>query len=143
MLQLEILRLQFPGQQTPPRLCHRASPPIWLPASALPTGLDECFFNSLFFLAFHAACYSASSGCSLFLNWLSSFFWLYEGVKLSEWNLGWNSQNPRMKELLPFVTAWMELETPMLSEMSVGERQIPYYFTYKRDLTNKGIQPES
>ena len=35
------------------------------------------------------------------------------------------------KELLPCVTAWMELESIRLSEISPGsERQIPYDLTY-------------
>ena len=40
------------------------------------------------------------------------------------------------KELLPFVTAWMELENIMLSKPG-GERQIPYELTYKWNLINK------
>ena len=36
----------------------------------------------------------------------------------------------RKKELLPFVTAWMELESIMLSE-------VPYDLTYKWNLINK------
>ena len=43
----------------------------------------------------------------------------------------------RKEELLPFTTAWMELESIMLSEMSGGERQIPYDLTYRRNLMNK------
>ena len=39
----------------------------------------------------------------------------------------------RKKELLPFMTAWLELESIMLSEIS----QIPYDLTYKRNLINK------
>ena len=42
----------------------------------------------------------------------------------------------RKKELLPFVTAWTELESIMLSEI-LGKRQIPYDLTYKRNLMNK------
>ena len=42
----------------------------------------------------------------------------------------------RKKELLPFATAWMELESIMLSEID-GERQIPYDLTYKWNLINK------
>ena len=52
----------------------------------------------------------------------------------------------RKKELLPFTTAWMELESIMLSEMSGGERQIPYDLTYRRNLMNKitrKIEPET
>ena len=36
----------------------------------------------------------------------------------------------RKKEHLPFTTAWMELESIMLSKAG-GERQIPYDLTYK------------
>ena len=44
----------------------------------------------------------------------------------------------RKKELLPFVIAWMELESIMLSETKPGgERQIPYDLTYKLNLINK------
>ena len=40
------------------------------------------------------------------------------------------------KELLPFETAWMELESIMLSKPD-GERQIPYDLSYKWNLINK------
>ena len=44
----------------------------------------------------------------------------------------------RKKELLPSVTAWMELESIMLSEISQAvKRQIPYDLTYKWNLINK------
>ena len=43
----------------------------------------------------------------------------------------------RKKEPLSFSTAWMELESIMLSEMPSGERQIPYGLTYKWNLINK------
>ena len=47
----------------------------------------------------------------------------------------------RKKELLPFATAWMELESTVLSEIRClspgGERQIPYDFIYKWSLINK------
>ena len=42
----------------------------------------------------------------------------------------------RKKELLPFVTAWMELDSIMLRKPG-GERQIPYDLTYKWNLINK------
>ena len=42
----------------------------------------------------------------------------------------------RKEELLPFETAWMELESIMLSEIG-GERQIPNDLTYNRNLMNK------
>ena len=42
----------------------------------------------------------------------------------------------RKKELLPFTTAWMELESIMLSEIN-RERQILYDLTYKWNLINK------
>ena len=43
----------------------------------------------------------------------------------------------RKKELLPFATAWMELDSIMPSEMTGGKRQIPYDFTFKWNLINK------
>ena len=44
----------------------------------------------------------------------------------------------RKKELLPFVTAWMEPESIMLSKNKPGsERQIPYDLTFNRNLINK------
>ena len=46
----------------------------------------------------------------------------------------------RKKEFLPVTTAWMELETIMLCEISqlpVGGRQIPYNLTHRRNLMNK------
>ena len=44
----------------------------------------------------------------------------------------------RRKELLPFATAWMELESITLSEISqVVKRQIPHDLTYKWNLINK------
>ena len=43
----------------------------------------------------------------------------------------------RKKELLPFATAWMELESIMLSKISHAEIQIPYDLTFNRNLINK------
>ena len=44
----------------------------------------------------------------------------------------------RKKKLLSFVTAWMELESIMLSEIRPGgEGQIPHDLTYKWSLINK------
>ena len=46
----------------------------------------------------------------------------------------------RKKELLPFTTEWMELESIILSEISQkpgGERQIPYDLTCKWNQINK------
>ena len=44
----------------------------------------------------------------------------------------------RKKEFLPFVTAWMELESIMLSEISQAvEDKIPYDLTFKWNLVNK------
>ena len=43
----------------------------------------------------------------------------------------------RRKELLPFVTAWMELENIMLSKKPGGKRQIPYDLTFNWNLINK------
>ena len=50
----------------------------------------------------------------------------------------------RKKELLlPFATAWMELENIMLSDIKPGgERQIPYDLTYKRNVMNK-VEPRA
>ena len=42
--------------------------------------LDECVFNSLV-VGLPCKRFSHSSGCSLFLNWLLSFFWLFEEAK--------------------------------------------------------------
>ena len=44
----------------------------------------------------------------------------------------------RKKELLPFVTAWMELESIMLNEIIQVVKDIPYDLTYKWNLINKG-----
>ena len=46
----------------------------------------------------------------------------------------------RKKELLPFLTEWVDLESIMLSEISQvvkDESQIPYDLTYKWNLINK------
>ena len=44
----------------------------------------------------------------------------------------------RKKELIPFATAWMELESIMLSEISQAmKRQIPYDLTINRNLINQ------
>ena len=47
----------------------------------------------------------------------------------------------RKKELIPFATAWMELESIMLSEISQGqipyEGQIPYDLTFNWNIINK------
>ena len=47
----------------------------------------------------------------------------------------------RKKELLPFLTSWMELDNIMLSEIRQSERQIPYDLTYKWNLMNKTDKP--
>ena len=49
----------------------------------------------------------------------------------------------RKKVLLPFVTAWMGLESIMLSEISqaVSEKQIPYDLTHKCNLITKTNKP--
>ena len=53
----------------------------------------------------------------------------------------------RKKELLPFATAWLELENIMLSEISQAvKRQIPYDLTFKWNLINKMVsktEPET
>ena len=44
----------------------------------------------------------------------------------------------RKKDLIPFATAWMELESIMLSEYKPGGvEQIPYDLTFNRNLINK------
>ena len=43
----------------------------------------------------------------------------------------------RKKELLPFVTAWMELESITVSEISQLMKEIPYDLTYRRNLMNE------
>ena len=44
----------------------------------------------------------------------------------------------REKELIPFATAWMELESIMLSEISqVGKGQIPYDLTFNWNIINR------
>ena len=40
-------------------------------------------------------------------------------------------------EIIPFATAWMDLQGIKLSEMSDRERQMPYDFTYIWNLKNK------
>ena len=43
----------------------------------------------------------------------------------------------RKKELLPFMTAWKELESIMLSKINQEvKKRIPYDLTYKRNLVN-------
>ena len=50
----------------------------------------------------------------------------------------------REKELLPFVTAWMNLESVMLSEISQAvKKYIPYDLTYKWNLINKANKQEN
>ena len=50
----------------------------------------------------------------------------------------------RKKELLPFATAWMELESIMLSEISqaVEDKYHMISLTYKRNLINKTNKQE-
>ena len=43
----------------------------------------------------------------------------------------------KKNKILPFMTTWMNLESIMLIEKSDRERQIPYDFTYMRNLKNK------
>ena len=42
----------------------------------------------------------------------------------------------RKREFIPFATAWMELESNMLSKLG-GEGQIPYHLTFNWNLINK------
>ena len=67
--------------------------------------------------------------CLLVNEWTKKLWYMYTtGYYTAE----------RRKELLPFVTAWMELESIMLNEISqVAKNKIPYDLTYKRDLMNK------
>ena len=41
------------------------------------------------------------------------------------------------KELIPFATAWMKLESIMLSEISQAEGQIPYDLTFNWNISNR------
>ena len=43
----------------------------------------------------------------------------------------------RKKELIPFATAWMELESIMLSEISQVLREIPYDLTFNWNIINR------
>ena len=43
----------------------------------------------------------------------------------------------QQKELLPFMTAWMDLESIILSEKSQAVKEIPYDLTNKWNLINK------
>ena len=43
----------------------------------------------------------------------------------------------KRKKILPFVTAWIDLENIMLNEMAVEESKIPYDFTHMWNLMNK------
>ena len=57
----------------PPGPLHPSCPsplllPVWMNVSSLTVWLSD----------FHTVQFSGSSGCSLFLNWLLSFFWLCE-----------------------------------------------------------------
>ena len=59
--------------------CHESSSP-WLPISAPPTSLYECFFfNSLVF-GLPSILIFLQFWLFLFLNWLLAFFWLFEEV---------------------------------------------------------------
>ena len=50
---------------------------------------------------------------------------------MAQWREHW-PMNQKKKEILPFVTAWMDLEIIMLSE-----RQIPCNFSHMWNLMNK------
>ena len=43
----------------------------------------------------------------------------------------------RKEKLLPFMTAWMELESITVSEISQLMKEIPYDLTYRRNLMNE------
>ena len=43
----------------------------------------------------------------------------------------------KKKKILPFATAWMDLEHIMLSEISQSEKDIAYAFTHMWNLINK------
>ena len=65
-------------RQLPP--CRECSPP-WLPVSAPPTSLNECFFFNSLVVRLQYSLISGSSGYFLFLNLLLSFFWLCQEPK--------------------------------------------------------------
>ena len=71
---------------------HGSSPPICPSPFLLPFWMNVSLTPSL--SKFHAVRLSGSSGCLLFLNWLLSFFWLYEEAKLFHQclHLGHNSK---------------------------------------------------
>ena len=75
----------------PPPCCLSSLP--WLPVSAPPTGLDECFFFISLVVRLHTVQFSVSSGCFLFLNLLLSFFSLCKEAQCVYLclHLGWNS----------------------------------------------------
>ena len=43
----------------------------------------------------------------------------------------------RKKEIIPFATAWMELESIMLSEISQELREVPYDLTFNWNIINR------
>ena len=58
---------------------------------------------------------NGSRWCGIYI-----YMYIHNGILLSY----------KKKEILPFATTWMDLEGIMLSEMSDGERQTLYDFTY-------------
>ena len=66
--------------------------------------------------------------CSLANEWIKKLWHIYTMEYYAA---------KRKKELLPFATAWMELESIMLSEVNCTERQIPSDLTYQWNLINK------
>ena len=57
--------------------------PVWMNVSSFTPLLSDL----------HTVQFSGSSGCFLFLNWLLSFFWLYEEAVCPPMLLSWRDQN--------------------------------------------------
>ena len=70
----------------------------WLPISAPPTGLDECFFFNSLVVELPYSLIFCQFWLFLFLN-LLSFFWLYEEAQCVYLclHLGWKSRRKDMK----------------------------------------------
>ena len=94
----------------------------------LPYHLDECLFNSLV-VGFPCKCFSGSSGCSLFLNWLLFFFWLCEEVKYFCLCLhpGWNSRTLTLISSLE----QQDVTFPLLKRIAVDESQLRLWLQRK------------
>ena len=92
------------------------------------TPIQKNLGTSMFIVAqFTIAKYWKQPKCPSVNEWIKKVWYIYTMELYTA---------ERKKELIPFATAWMELESNMLSKLG-GEGQIPYHLTFNWNIINK------